>query len=171
MTPGGREETSVPGGAAFRRAPGRGTRPAPCLRSLLDLLDQALVWCEASGAVSGFNRPAARLFPRLRVGEVLGPAAGPMATAFARGDADFDASFEGRRLVGRRETCEGHAVWLVSDLGAPGEREDAPGESPPNDADAARDDAGTARADRAPREPTRTPRTTAPPPCANTRSL
>ncbi|MFG2889846.1 PP2C family protein-serine/threonine phosphatase [Streptomyces sp. NPDC048248] len=97
--------------------------------------------------MSGFNRPAARLFPRLRVGEVLGAAAGPLATAFARGEAHFDASFGGRRLVGRRETCEGHMVWLVSDLGARGDREDASCESPPNDADTARGDAGTKRGD------------------------
>ncbi|MFH8567179.1 PP2C family protein-serine/threonine phosphatase [Streptomyces sp. NPDC017993] len=128
MTPGGREETSVSGGAAVPAGPGPSDAPGAAPAPLLDLLDQALVWCGASGVVSGFNRPAARLFPRLQVGEELGPAtAGPMATAFAQGAARFDASFEGRRLVGRRENCEGHMVWLVSDLGAQGEGRTATG--------------------------------------------
>ncbi|HWM38229.1 MAG TPA: hypothetical protein VNS49_14045 [Streptomyces sp.] len=76
--------------------------PVP-LGELLDLVDEAVVICDQAGeTVRGFNRAAARLFPRLRPGEpVSASAAVPLARAAARGAERFEAAYEGRRLDGR----------------------------------------------------------------------
>ncbi len=91
--------------------------PVSGARGLLDLVDQAVVVCDAAGVVEGFNAPAVRFFPGLRAGESLeAPWAGPMASAAGRGADRFDADFAGRRLSGHRERHDGRAVWLVSDV-------------------------------------------------------
>ncbi|OEV30233.1 serine/threonine protein phosphatase [Streptomyces nanshensis] len=87
---------------------------------LLDLVDEAVVMCDrADGTVRGFNRAAARLFPRLRLGEpVSASAAEPLARAAARGAEQFDTVHEGRRLDGRRQSAGGNTVWLVREAGS-----------------------------------------------------
>ncbi|MFG2137666.1 PP2C family protein-serine/threonine phosphatase [Streptomyces sp. NPDC048650] len=89
------------------------------LLDLVNLVDQAVVTCDAAGVVCAYNRPAAGLFPLLRVGEALSAsAAGPMALATEQGADGFDAAFEGRVLLGHRETLQDHVVWLVRDVSA-----------------------------------------------------
>ncbi|WP_407560770.1 PP2C family protein-serine/threonine phosphatase [Streptomyces sp. 184] len=90
------------------------------LGTLLDLVDEAVVTCDpADGTIRGFNRAAARLFPRLRPGQPLAAsAAAPLARAAARGAGRFRAAHEGRRLRGRLHTVGGLAVWLVSEVGS-----------------------------------------------------
>ncbi|WP_328538230.1 PP2C family protein-serine/threonine phosphatase [Streptomyces sp. NBC_00344] len=77
---------------------------------LLDLVDQAVVMCDESGVVHGFNGPAAAVFPQLRTG---GPLVEPMASAAARGAERFACVVAGRRLSGHRRRWNGYAVWLV----------------------------------------------------------
>lgn len=109
MRGGNREETSVSGRAVTTAAPG-----ADLPRGLLDLVDQGVVVCDEAGVVVGRNRPAARIFPLLRVGDLLSDsAAGPLASAAGEGMKRFEAAFEGRRLTGHRERLDGHTVWLV----------------------------------------------------------
>lgn len=86
---------------------------------LLDLVDQAVVMCDASDVVRGFNRPAAEMFPQLRLGRAL---SGPMASAAARKAERFDCDVAGRRLSGHRRLCDGYVVWLMRDVS--GARED-----------------------------------------------
>ncbi|MFF4650704.1 PP2C family protein-serine/threonine phosphatase [Streptomyces sp. NPDC001380] len=131
--PGDLREAGGPARAARRPAPAASPAPAAPQQApahpedgLLDLVDQAVVVCDADGVVLRTNAPAGRLFPRLRVGEVLGaPAAGPLAAAAADGSDAFDADFLGRRLSGRRTAWDGRTVWLVRDDSAVREREDA----------------------------------------------
>lgn len=99
-------------------APGTWSLTSAQLGALLDLVDEAVVTCDRTdGTVRGFNRAAARLFPRLRPGQPIGtPAAAPLARAAARGATGFSAAHEGRRLRGRLRAAGGLAVWLVSQV-------------------------------------------------------
>ncbi|WP_051370729.1 PP2C family protein-serine/threonine phosphatase [Streptomyces sp. 142MFCol3.1] len=84
--------------------------------ALLDLVDQAVVVCDASGVVRWCNGLTGVYFPGLRPGMAPNPvAAGPLGQAVVASAARFDADFLGRRLTGRRNTVEDCAVWLVSD--------------------------------------------------------
>ena len=97
---------------------GAWSHTAAQLGELLDLVDEAVVTCDrADGTVLGFNRAAARIFPRLRPGRPAGRAAAPLAHAQARGAKRFSAAHGGRRLRGRRGTVDGLAVWLLSQAG------------------------------------------------------
>ncbi|MFI1538466.1 PP2C family protein-serine/threonine phosphatase [Streptomyces anandii] len=99
------------GGGQARDRPGR-----KLLDALLDLVDQAVVVCDASGVVSWCNGPAAVCFPGLRPGMTPDPeVAGPLGQAVAASAARFDAEFLGRWLTGRRSTVQDCSVWLVSD--------------------------------------------------------
>ncbi|MGD9482071.1 PP2C family protein-serine/threonine phosphatase [Streptomyces sp. TRM70308] len=127
-------EPGRPSGAAApdsRRCPDDGTPPPPAgggapEPELLDLVDQAVVVCDAARVVVRRNRSAADFFPRLCVGEVLSePVAGPLARAAASGRERFDADFGGRRLAGHVRRWRGQRVWLVRDDSAVREREDA----------------------------------------------
>ncbi|GHD91796.1 PP2C family protein-serine/threonine phosphatase [Streptomyces naganishii] len=105
-----RRPASDGGGQAPRR-PGR-----KLLDALLDLVDQAVVVCDASGVVLWCNGPAAVCFPGLRPGITADPAAaGPLGQAVVASAAAFDAEFLGRRLTGRRNSVRDCSVWLVSD--------------------------------------------------------
>ncbi|WBB63502.1 PP2C family protein-serine/threonine phosphatase [Streptomyces sp. WMMC500] len=98
--------------------PGAGSQGSAHLGELLDLVDEAVVTCDrADGTIRGFNRAAARLFPRLRPGQPASTsAAAPLARAAARGAKRFSAAHEGRRLRGHLHTADGLAVWLVSQV-------------------------------------------------------
>ncbi|UXY32177.1 hypothetical protein [Streptomyces sp. HUAS TT20] len=91
--------------------------PGPKLSgALLDIVDQAVVVCDASGVVRWCNRLTGAYFPGLRPGKVPDPAAaGPLGQAIAASVAYFDGEFLGRRLTGRRSTVEDCSMWLVSD--------------------------------------------------------
>lgn len=108
------------------KRPPRAPEPEP-LGELLDLVDEAIVTCDPSGsAVHGFNRAAARLFPRLRPGTALSTSpTGPLADAAARGAERFEAEYGGRGLGGHRRTAAGRTVWLVREAGAAREAEAA----------------------------------------------
>ncbi|MFF0723346.1 SpoIIE family protein phosphatase [Streptomyces sp. NPDC004134] len=96
------------------------------LGALLDLVDEAVVTCDrADGTILGFNRAAARLFPRLRPGQPVSASAAPLARAAARGAKRFSAPFEGHRLRGHLCTADGLAVWLVSQVSSAQEAEAA----------------------------------------------
>ncbi|WP_326798023.1 serine/threonine-protein phosphatase [Streptomyces sp. NBC_01808] len=96
------------------------------LGELLDLVDEAIVtYDRADGTIRGFNRAAARLFPRLRTGQPASASAAPLARAAARGAKRFSAAHEGRRLRGHLRTADGLAVWLVSQVGSAQEAEAA----------------------------------------------
>ncbi|MEO3762838.1 PP2C family protein-serine/threonine phosphatase [Streptomyces sp. B5E4] len=96
------------------------------LGELLDLVDEAVVACDlAEGTIRGFNRAAARLFPRLRLGQPASASAAPLARAAARRATRFSAAHEGRRLRGRLRTADGLAVWLVSQVSSAQEAEAA----------------------------------------------
>ncbi|GLX47104.1 hypothetical protein Shyhy01_00540 [Streptomyces hygroscopicus subsp. hygroscopicus] len=93
---------------------------------LLDLVDQAVVVCDAAGLPSWCNVQAERLFPQLRIGE---PLRGPLSRAMAEGVDCFETVSDGRRLSGHRVvlqghgTLAGHCVWLVRDDSAAHERQ------------------------------------------------
>ena len=130
MTEAGREEAggegrSAPAEPAWRQSPrGRSEGPVEPVDplQLLDLVnpaDQAVVTCDAAGVVRAYNTSAGRLFPLLRVGATLStPVAGPLALATEQGADSFDAPFEGRALLGHREMCRDHVMWLVRDVSA-----------------------------------------------------
>ncbi|WP_225838620.1 PP2C family protein-serine/threonine phosphatase [Streptomyces sp. NK08204] len=93
-----------------------GSPGAKLAGALLDLVDQAVVVCDASGAVCWCNGLTGIYFPGLRPGLAPDPAtAGPLGQAVVASAARFDADFLGRRLTGRRSTVEDCSVWLVSD--------------------------------------------------------
>ncbi|AEM80991.1 PP2C family protein-serine/threonine phosphatase [Streptomyces violaceusniger] len=108
------------GGGAWECVPSQ-------LGELLDLVDEAVVICDrADGPVRGFNRAAARLFPRLRPGgPVSMSAAAPLARAAARRAEHFSAAYEGRGLTGRLHTAGGLTVWLVHQVSSAQEAEAA----------------------------------------------
>ncbi|MGW7402149.1 PP2C family protein-serine/threonine phosphatase [Streptomyces sp. NPDC054833] len=84
--------------------------------ALLDLVDQAVVVCDASNVVLWCNGLTGVYFPGLRPGTAPDPAvAGPLGQAVVASAARFDADFLGRRLTGRRSTVQDCSVWLVSD--------------------------------------------------------
>ncbi|MFE0509294.1 serine/threonine-protein phosphatase, partial [Streptomyces sp. NPDC058964] len=84
--------------------------------TLLDLVDQAVVVCDASGVVRWCNGPTGVFFPGLRQGMTPDPAAaGPLGQAVVASAVRFDGEFLGRRLTGRRSTVQDCSVWLVSD--------------------------------------------------------
>jgi serine phosphatase RsbU (regulator of sigma subunit) len=90
--------------------------PRKLLETLLDLVDRAVVVCDAAGAVCRCNGLAGVYFPGLRPGTVPDPAgAGPLGRAVAACEARFDADFLGRRLSGRGYTVAKCVMWLVGD--------------------------------------------------------
>ncbi|WP_369226732.1 PP2C family protein-serine/threonine phosphatase [Streptomyces sp. R39] len=96
------------------QAPGRPGRKL--LDTLLDLVDQAVVVCDASGVVRWCNGRTGVYFPGLRPGTTPDPAtAGPLGQAVVASAVRFDAEFLGRRLSGHRSTVQDCSVWLVSD--------------------------------------------------------
>ncbi|MFD1659153.1 PP2C family protein-serine/threonine phosphatase [Streptomyces caeni] len=97
----------------------RGRPGQKLLNALLDLVDQAVVVCDATGVVRWCNGLTGVYFPGLRPGMVPDPvSAGPLGQAAVDSAARFEADFRGRRLTGRRSTVEDCAVWLVSDVTA-----------------------------------------------------
>ncbi|MFJ9906950.1 SpoIIE family protein phosphatase [Streptomyces sp. NPDC101152] len=94
----------------------RGRSRRKLLETLLDLADQAVVVCDASGVVRWCNGPAGVYFPGLRQGMTPDPAAaGPLGQAVVASAVRFDGEFLGRRLTGHRSTVQDCSVWLVSD--------------------------------------------------------
>lgn len=117
----GRGDGGGDGGKRTPQAPEPVHVPEPePLGELLDLVDEAVVTCDPSGStVRGFNRAAARLFPRLRPGTALSTSpTGPLADAAASGAERFEAEYGGRALGGDRRMTGGRTVWLVREAGA-----------------------------------------------------